>query len=259
MNTANIVLLRHATLGLLLGASAGVAWSMRAKRVGGGVASLFYPTRAGGQVVAGKAIPEKPVEDVLALRARAIAKGESRLPPPPAHHLPTTTPPASLRQRSELTIQRPIGMGFGIMGAISGVQVGVWTGSMAGKRTIAKRPGCEVRVARVMNEATQELKEAGLLDARFSVPGLTAAANAIQPNAREAPGLSEFEPTKEFYANEVPDEGQQFMERREEQGATSAALEQERSRWDELRKSKAAPPSSWDIREYYPSSTVVQT
>lgn len=92
MNTANIVLLRHATLGLLLGASAGVAWSMRAKRVGGGVSSLFYPTRAGGQVVAGKAVPEKPVEDVLALRARAIAKGESHLPPPS----PTTISPTLL-------------------------------------------------------------------------------------------------------------------------------------------------------------------
>ncbi|BGP00985.1 hypothetical protein NBRC10513v2_005008 [Rhodotorula toruloides] len=168
-------------------------------------------------------------------------------------------------------------IGYGIAGSVFGTQIGVWSGKRGANQILeqsGRKEAIEAGTQRAIERAAHEISQmtGRKVDIATSVSGGTMARqDGVRDGARDGVGRDDSgggvdysEPEREL-SRETMNEGVGYSDRAPPQDQlpanlsdpiTSAAssrypsADQQPSRWDELRRSRAAPPSKWDtLRE----------
>ncbi|GAA6021652.1 hypothetical protein JCM10207_008098 [Rhodosporidiobolus poonsookiae] len=159
-------------------------------------------------------------------------------------------------------------IGFGILGSVVGTQLGLMSGRAASNRILensGRKDAINAALERGLQRAQQELsKVPGGANIRLSRGGATAEAGAGQGRELASgdngvDGVGYGEPGQELKTEGMSD-GVGYSDRAPPQDqfpgslsdpsipspASSSSSSGGPSRWDELRRSRAAPPSKWD-------------
>ncbi|SCV74972.1 BQ2448_8001 [Microbotryum intermedium] len=238
---ANAKLMRHATFGMYIGVLVGPAYIFRQRFTAGWRAAT--KASAGGAATSATATPPRlfyPTKNSDPT-GRGAANG----------------PQAAKSKMSYITR----GVGLGLLGGFIGSQIGVVTGTRAAQNLI-KESGQEARIAAKLKKAMDQ----SVLEIRQGSTGLETASNPLlkrstplgtvndSSSAIDGPpgGMIEDVPHDDAAADDrdafLSQDGSVVPNRRS--STAQSADPSAPSRWEELRKSRAAPPSSWDtIRE----------
>ncbi|BGP25825.1 hypothetical protein Rt10032_c06g2766 [Rhodotorula toruloides] len=168
-------------------------------------------------------------------------------------------------------------IGYGIAGSVFGTQIGVWSGKRGANQILeqsGRKEAIESATQRAMERAAHEISQmtGRKVEIATSVSGGTMARqDGVRDGARDGVGRDDSgggvdysEPEREL-SRETMNEGVGYSDRAPPQDQLPANLsdpitsavtsrypspDQQSSRWDELRRSRAAPPSKWDtLRE----------
>ncbi|KDE05378.1 hypothetical protein MVLG_04289 [Microbotryum lychnidis-dioicae p1A1 Lamole] len=239
---ANAKLIRHATLGMHIGVLVGPAYIFRQRFTAGWRAAT--KASAGGANAATTTTPPRLFYPTKASdpTGRGAANG----------------PQAA---KSKMTyIGR--GVGLGLLGGFIGSQIGVLTGTRAAQNLIkdsGQEPHIAAKLKKAMDQAALEIKQGSTGLETASNP-LLKRSNPFGSVSSEGSSAIDGPPggmVEVAHDDAAADDRDAFLSQdgsvapsRRAPMSRSADPNGAPSRWEELRKSRAAPPSSWDtIRE----------
>ncbi|KAK4049531.1 hypothetical protein OIV83_004028 [Microbotryomycetes sp. JL201] len=227
MERANKKLMVHATTGLAIGSMAGTLFVFRgrwsaAKRVLGIKTSATTGTASGG---AGASHSKFYPSLGSAGAQQAEAQGAN-----------TVTSNASNRSRLWFMAR---GLGAGMLGAMIGTQIGVWSGTKSAQRVIAES-GRENDIARSLTSAVR----AAVAEIEANSTGLEVKNHALLKSAAK---YSELAPGGDWGDLTTDDPAALGNASPVAPAPSVSGADKPKSRWDELRQSNATPPSSWDV------------
>ncbi|GAA5822008.1 hypothetical protein JCM3770_001631 [Rhodotorula araucariae] len=252
-------LLSHARRGFWLGTFAGAALAFRGRFAAGRAAAgqgimprLFFPSakEGAGSVKAQMEAAKKAAQEGAAGADAADKAGE-----------------AMRRGKAGLLGKA---FGFGVIGSVAGTWIGVASGKRAANNLLdnsGRRDAIEAATARGIERAANELTQTmgGKVEVRPTrrTGGQASGDESIRRNER-GEGIAYDEPGRELSQETLAD-GVGYSDRAPPQDQLPASLSDPStaaatssagssssgpSRWDELRRSRAAPPSKWDaLRE----------
>ncbi|ORY69155.1 hypothetical protein BCR35DRAFT_308180 [Leucosporidium creatinivorum] len=217
MEAANKKLMVHATTGLWLGSTCGAILAFR---------SRWRAGRAAQQAMKGGVTPQVP----------KLYYGGAAGAGPAGQQTGTQT-------KSRLAFIAK-GLGLGMLGALAGTQIGVWTGTSAAQKHI-KASGREEAIAQGLKLAMDR----ALAEIRANSNGIEIKNPLL--NKVASSGFSHGDSdSSEFVDSPPSDHDAQLPTPQSEPESHSTSSDEPHSRWDELRQARPSGPSSWDgIRE----------
>ncbi|GAA5960857.1 hypothetical protein JCM3765_000845 [Sporobolomyces pararoseus] len=258
VHSAEDITMRYARAGFWIGTLAGGMLAFRSRIVAGrkamqqgGLPRLFYPTKPGQ---AGK------LEEELAKNA---AKADG------AAFKEQVKEKSAEQMRRSKAIFFGKAIGYGILGSVVGLQTGIYFGRSAANRMVEKSgrgEAIEAATHRGVTLASQEIsqKTGAKINLeqhlRASARGRSISSTGGSEDLQD--GIGYQEPGREL-SHETMSQGIGYSDRAPPQenfpeslsgsapsGSTlpgSSSDSNGQSRWEELRRSRASPPSSWDV------------
>ncbi|KAM0786629.1 hypothetical protein ACM66B_002081 [Microbotryomycetes sp. NB124-2] len=237
MERANKKLMVHATSGLAIGSMVGTLlvfrgrWSA-ARRLAQAAGSRATTTGGSG---AGTATSASESKFYPSLGATGGAQQQSGGAQGGAKSFANET-----TNRNRLWFMAK-GLGFGMLGAMVGTQVGVWSGTKAAQRVIADS-GRENEIARNLTSAVR----AAVAEIEANSTGLEIKNHALLKSAAK---YSDLAPGGDWgdVAEDPSLMGSAGPSALPPSNGANVTADKPKSRWDELRQANATPPSSWDV------------
>ncbi|GAA5899412.1 hypothetical protein JCM5296_002287 [Sporobolomyces johnsonii] len=239
--------MRCARTGFWLGTMAGAALAFRSRwtagrqavREGGQLPRLFYTPKTGQAAKA---------QEEAAKKAAGEAAGEAA--------------GSGMRQSRAKFIGK--GIGYGILGSVVGTNLGAWYGRNSAERMLqnsGRADAIHAAQARGIERAAKEISAAtgGKIDVskvQRTLRGGPSGGNEGMDTGGDIGGVGYREPESEL-SYETQSNGVGYSDRAPPQDHFSGGLSDsspsvnpsspQTSRWEELRRSRATPPSQWDV------------
>ncbi|GAA5965808.1 hypothetical protein JCM21900_001920 [Sporobolomyces salmonicolor] len=244
--------MRWARTGFWLGTMAGAALAFRSRLITGRQAvregqlpRLFYSPKTGPAAQAQEEAAKKAARE----RAAGEAAGEEAAG-------------NEMRQSRAKFIGK--GIGYGILGSVVGTNVGAWYGRNAAERVLqnsGRADAIHAAQARGIERAAREISAAtgGKIDlsrGQNHARGVPSGEKEGMDTGGDIGGVGYREPESEL-SHETQSNGVGYSDRAPPQDHFSGGLSDsspsinpsspQTSRWEELRRSRATPPSRWDV------------